>query len=93
MMLLAWIALLLLLLVEVIGALVHAGWIAAVAAPVMITLVALAYMKIGAETPLSRIFAAAGLFWLMFMLGLGTLDFTVRHNQPAAQTTSSAIYR
>ena len=89
-MLLTWLALLLLLLVEIAGALLHAGWIAALAAPVMIALVALAYMRIRAETPLSRIFAAAGLFWLVFMLGLGSLDFAVRRTEPAPQTTSSA---
>ncbi len=88
-----WLGLLLLLGVEIIGALTHQPWLAAVAAPVMIGLVAFGYMRLRAETPLSRIFAIAGLFWLAIMLSLGNLDFMARSNLPAPQTTSSADYR
>ena len=79
--------------VEIIGALTHEPWFAAAAAPVMIALVAFGYMRLRAETPLSRIFAIAGLFWLAIMLSLGNLDFIVRRNQPVPQTTSSAEYK
>lgn len=88
-----WLGLLLLLGVEIIGALTHQPWFAAVAAPLMIALVAFGYMRLRAETPLSRIFAIAGLFWLAIMLSLGNLDFIVRRNLPAPQTTSSADYK
>ena len=91
--LVVWLGLLLLLGVEILGALIHQSWFAAVAAPLMIALVAFGYMRLRAETPLSRIFAAAGLFWLAIMLSLGSLDFIVRRNVVVPQTTTSADYK
>jgi cytochrome c oxidase subunit 4 len=88
-----WVGLLLLLAIEIIGALTHQPWFAAIAAPLMIALVAFGYMRLRAETPLSRIFAITGLFWLAIMLSLGNLDFAVRRNALVPQTTSSANYK
>ena len=88
-----WVVLLVLLGVEVAAALFHAGWLAAGAAPLMMAIVVTAYMKIRSEPSQSRIFAMAGLFWLAIMLSLGSLDFIVRHNVPAPQTTPSADFK
>ena len=93
MIVLSWIVLVVLLGVEIAAALFHAGWITAVVAPLMIAIVVTAFMKIRSESSQSRIFAMAGLFWLAIMLSLGSLDFIVRRNVPAPQTTSSADYR
>ncbi len=86
----AWIALLCLLAAEVIATLSHAGWLAGILAPLMIALVAIAFMKLLKETPLSRIFAFAGLFWLAVLIGLGGIDFAVRRNVPVEQITIRA---
>ncbi len=89
---LAWLVLMLLLGLEVAAALLHIGWLAAVLAPAMVVIVVTAFMKIRTETPLSRVFAAAGLFWLAVMLGMGSIDFAVRRNVPVPRTTSSAAW-
>ena len=80
---LAWIGLMLLLGVEVLSALLHAGWLAWAAAPLMVATVVLAFMHVLRESALSRIFAITGLFWIGILLSLGTADFVDRHNVPA----------
>ncbi len=82
---LAWILLMLLLAVEVLAALLHVGWLAWAAAPVMIAVVALTFMHVAQESPLSRIFAMTGLVWIAILLSLGSADFAARHNYPAPQ--------
>ena len=91
--LLPWLALMALLAIEIGAALLHMGMAAAVAAPVMIAIVAGMFMHVGRETPLSRVFAIAGLFWLAIMIGLGSLDFLVRRDVPTSQTTSSSQFK
>lgn len=87
---LPWVALLLLLGAEIGAALLHAGWVATVIAPVMVALVVLFFMRIGDETPLSRIFALSGVFWVLILIGLGGIDFVVRRDVPAPVLTRSA---
>lgn len=89
---LPWLTLMLLLAVEIGAALLHIGAFTALLAPVMIAIVVVAFMKIRSETSLSHIFGMAGLFWLAVLLGLGGLDFLVRHNAPVSPMTSSAIW-
>lgn len=91
--LLPWLALMTLLAFEIGAALLHMGSAAVVAAPVMIAIVAGMFMQIGRETPLSRIFAVAGLFWLAILIGLGSVDFIARKDVPTPQTTSSSQFR
>jgi cytochrome c oxidase subunit 4 len=91
--LLPWLALMTLLAFEIGAALLHMGTAAAVAAPVMIAIVAGMFMQIGRETPLSRVFAVAGLFWLAILIGLGSVDFIARKDVPTPQTTSSSQFR
>ncbi len=82
---LAWLALLGLLGIEALAAAMHHGWLAWGAPPVMVALVALAFMHAGQASALGRIFAVAGLFWVAILLALGSVDFAVRHDVPAAR--------
>ena len=91
--LLPWLALMALLGLEIGAALLHMGTAAAVMAPVMIAIVAGMFMRIGGETPLSRVFAIAGLFWLAILIGLGSLDFLARKDVPTPQATNSSQFK
>ena len=82
-----WVALLLLLGLETLAAVLHAGWLAYGLAPVMIALVAFRFMHIGQQSALTRIFALAGLFWLAILLGLGSIDYVVRRDVQAPLVT------
>ena len=82
-----WVMLLLLLGAEVLAATLHAGWLAYAVAPAMIALVAFRFMHVGRQSELTRIFAAAGLFWLCVLLGLGSVDYLVRRDIPAPLVT------
>ena len=84
---LAWALLLVLLGLQVAAALAHAGWIAGLLAPVMIGLVAFLFMDLGRASALSRIFALAGLFWLVVLVGLTSVDFLARRDYPAPALT------
>ena len=84
---LTWIGLLILVVVEVVGAASHAGWLAWAAAPVMIFLVATVFMHAAGASPLSRIFAITGLFWAAILLGLGSADYVFRRVAPAPALT------
>ena len=85
--LLAWVLLLALMGAQVAAALAHAGWVAGLLAPVMIGLVAFLFMDLGRASALSRIFALAGLFWLVVLVGLTSVDFLARHDYPAPMLT------
>ena len=39
---------------------------------------------------LTRIFAAAGMFWLLILVGLGGMDFFARHDYPAPVLSQSS---
>ena len=85
---LAWIGLLLLLGIEVIGAGGGAGWLAWFAGPVMIGLVATVFMQVTRASALSRVFAITGLFWAAVLLGLGSVDYLYRGIAPAPLLTA-----
>jgi len=84
----AWIGLLLLLGIEVVGAASGAGWLAWVVGPVMIALVALVFMHVASASPLSRVFAITGLFWAAILLGLGSVDYLYRSVVSAPSLTA-----
>ena len=84
---LAWALLLALLGLQVTAALAGAGWAAGLLAPLMIGIVAFLFMDVGRASPLSRIFALAGLFWLAVLVGLTSVDFLARHDYPAPVLT------
>ncbi len=90
---LSWLILMVLLACEIATALLHVGTAAAYVAPVMIAIIAVMFMRIGHETPLSRIFAIAGLFWLAILIGLGSLDFLARKDVATPQATGSSQFR
>jgi cytochrome c oxidase subunit IV len=46
----------------------------------MAIIVALTFMRLGNSRGLPTIFAAAGVFWLIIILGLGGLDSFTRHD-------------
>lgn len=83
----AWVLIMLLLAAQVGAALAHAGWVAGLLAPVMVGLVAFLFMDLGRASALSRIFALAGLFWLVILVGLTSVDFLSRHDYPAPVLT------
>jgi len=89
--LLLWAALVLLLGMEVLAAVLHAGWVAFGLAPIMVALVVAGFMHVLQASPLSRIFATSGLFWLLILLGLGGIDFFARRDYPAPQLTRSSV--
>jgi len=84
----AWIGLLLLLGIEVVGASSGAGWLAWIAAPFMIVLVAGVFMQVTHASALSKIFAITGVFWVAVLLGLGGVDYLFRRVDPAPSLTA-----
>ena len=84
---LTWLGLMLLLAAEIFGAVTHRGWLAWAAAPVMIALVATVFMHVTKASAIARIFALAGVFWMVVLLGLGSVDFFARRDYPAPQLT------
>ena len=91
MLVLNWLALVLLLGGEVVAAKLHAGWIAFILGPIMIVLVAIGFMRMLKASPLAHIFAMAGLFWLLILVGLGGIDFFARHDYPAPVLSPSSV--
>jgi cytochrome c oxidase subunit 4 len=86
---LIWMALVLLLGMEVLSAVLHAGWVAFGLAPIMVAVVTVGYMHVLEASPLARIFATAGMFWLLILVGLGGVDFFARNDVPAPVLTRS----
>jgi len=52
----------------------------------MIGLVGFGFMRLRASGTLGAIFAAAGVFWLCIMLGLGSMDAATRIDVPVTQS-------
>jgi len=88
---LIWAALVLLLILEVVSALLHAGWVAFGLAPIMVLLVAGGFMHVLKGSQLTRIFAVTGVFWLLILVGLGGIDFFARHDYPAPLLSRSGV--
>lgn len=88
-----WAMLVLLLCCEVLAAKLHAGWVAFGLAPIMVALVAGGFMQVLRASPLAHIFAAAGLFWLLILVGLGGIDFFARRDYPAPVLSPSSVSR
>ena len=82
-----WLLLLVLLGLQVAAALAHAGWASGLLGPLMIGMVAFLFMDLGRASALSRIFALAGLFWLVILVGLTSVDFLARHDYPTPMLT------
>jgi cytochrome c oxidase subunit 4 len=57
---------------------------------VMAALVAAGFMRLGRAAPLSRVFAIAGLFWLLVLLGLGSMDPLTRTDYLLRQDAAPA---
>lgn len=81
--LLAWTGLLVLFAAELGAALLHLGVIAPAIGIAMALVVALTFMRLGEAPALSRIFALAGVFWLLVLLGLTSVDTFTRSDYPA----------
>jgi cytochrome c oxidase subunit 4 len=87
---LAWLGLLLLLAAEAwIGRVLGWGNVALAIGIVMAGLVSFFFMDVGRGPGLIRVFAAAGLFWLLVLLGLGLMDPLTRHTIPAGTLADS----
>lgn len=46
----------------------------------MAVVVALGFMRLISESALPRVFALAALFWLIVLIGMGSLDSATRHD-------------
>ena len=85
-----WVALLLALAAQVVGAVTHRGWLGWYAAPTMVVLIALNFMRLRSGSDLSRIFAIAGLFWVLVLFGLGGADLFRRRDEPVGRAVGVA---
>jgi cytochrome c oxidase subunit IV len=85
--LVAWSALILLLAAELATTLLQVGTLSLPIGLGMVGVAAAAFMKPQMASSLSRIFVAAGIFWLLVLLGLGTMDPLTRTDYPAPTTT------
>ncbi|MBV9784516.1 MAG: hypothetical protein JO264_11925 [Acidisphaera sp.] len=89
--LLVWLALLALLGVELGGAFLRLGHLFGglllLPAGAMVALVGLFFMRLRHASGLSRGFALAAMFWLVVLLGLGSMDPMTRTLHPVAMTT------
>lgn len=78
-----WVALLVGVPIELLLMVAGAGLVAPLIALIMAAIVVAVPMELPSAPNAGRIFALAGVFWLVFMLfGLGTLDPLTRHDQP-----------
>jgi cytochrome c oxidase subunit IV len=84
--LITWLVLILLLAAELLTTLTHFGVLSLPIGIVMACAVAMFFMHLRRSSPLSRIFVAAGVFWLLVLLGLGTIDPLTRTNYPVSVT-------
>ena len=86
---LTWLALLLLLAFQaVIGRVLGWGNVSLAIGLAMAGLVAIFFMDVGRGPGLVRVFAAAGVFWLIVLLGLGLTDPLTRHTIPVSALSS-----
>ena len=53
----------------------------------MIAIVAIVFMRLASSPNLAKVFAAAGVFWLMVLLGLGSIDPMTRTIVPVQHQT------
>ena len=86
-MLLAWIALVALLAAEVAASLLHRGHLTAIIAGAMVAVVLVAAMRLPRGSHLSKLFALAGLVWLLILMGLGSMDPFTRTDVPVPRLT------
>ena len=85
--LICWAALILFLVVELLAA--HAGRaiVVGLLAACMVLVVAIGFMQLTSAPPLATIFAAGGIFWLVLLLALGSMDSFTRTDYPVARET------
>lgn len=85
-----WLALVALLGVELGGAFIRLGHgfsgLLLLPAGLMVVLVGLYFMRVRASGGLARFFALAAIFWLVVLLGLGSIDPMTRHDYPVPVT-------
>ncbi|WP_240906410.1 hypothetical protein [Komagataeibacter xylinus] len=84
-----WVALLVLLAVELFLTAAGVNGGIGACAGLMALLVAYGFMRITRAPALAFIFAIGGLFWLSILLALGSLDSFTRTNFPVGDTLSS----
>jgi len=82
-----WLVLALLLVVELFATLTHFAALSLPIGIIMACVIALCFMNLRRSSPLSRIFAVAGVFWLLVLLGLGTMDPLTRTDYPVVGAT------
>lgn len=81
-----WAVLLILLGVSIVSAYLPIGWFHPVVnfgvAGTQTALLFLLFMKLRGRPSLKWVFAGAGFFWLMFLFGLGAVDYFTRSGLP-----------
>jgi cytochrome c oxidase subunit 4 len=82
--LLVWLGLLILFGLELGLTLAGYGLVAPLIGIGMAVTIAFGFMRLGSAPSLSRFFAGAAAFWLLVLLGLGSVDFATRVDVPVA---------
>lgn len=82
-----WLALLGLLGLEIALVTFGFGAVTPFVGVAMAAMVAFGFMRLADAPSLSRVFAVAGVFWLLVLLGLGSVDFITRTDFPVAART------
>ena len=82
-----WIALLLLMALELGATSIGFGVVAPAIGIAMTAVIGLCFMRLRTASSLSRIFALAGVFWLVVLLGLTSMDVFTRSDYPAPMAT------
>ncbi len=83
-----WASLLGLLACEVLAARTSFGSMAApVLGAAMALMLSVTVMRLPRASPIAKVFAAAGVFWLAILMGLGSLDTATRHDIPVSTRT------
>lgn len=84
--LLAWLALMLLLGLSVLSAYQDIGIFHPIVnfgiAAIQAAIIFLVFMRLRGRPSLNWVFAAGGFFWLMFLYGLGVIDWVTRSGYP-----------
>jgi cytochrome c oxidase subunit IV len=87
----AWLSLLVLLAAELLVTLLPirqgGATVVLIFAAVMLAIIGLAFMRLRSASGLAQAFVVAGVFWVMVLLGLGSMDPLTRTDYPVPVTT------
>lgn len=86
-----WLGLLVLLGVELLLARLGFAAVVPLVGIGMAATIAFGFMRLGDAPPLGWFFAGAAMFWLLVLIGLGSVDFATRVDVPVATAGAAGI--